>query len=359
MPGNAAKQGRGKGTRVLGWLQKLMGREDDTLAASLYDAVIDGARQPHWYEAGGVPDTIDGRFDMVAAILSLVLLRLESEPRANAASIRLTERFVTDMDAQLREQGVGDIGVGKHIGKMMGMLGGRLGAYRDGLAAGDLQVALERNLYRGRAAGRCGAGVYAGGVVRAARGTGRDSGRGADRRTFAVSAPEFSRPERIDTIGAGEREVTIIADATERAALAVRFGLMAVDRLEAVFRVKRDAAGIVARGRVSAAVVQACSVTDDPLPVTVAEDVALRFFTEREAAAEDEVELDLEALDTMPYDGSAIDLGEAAAETMALALDPFPRGPNAAAALREAGVISEEEAKPAGALAGLKGLLGG
>ncbi|MBN9990995.1 hypothetical protein JND45_16805, partial [Listeria monocytogenes] len=62
-------------------------------------------------------------------------------------------------------------------------------------------------------------------------------------------------------------------------------------------------------------------------------------------------------LDTMPYDGAAIDLGEAAAETMALALDPFPRGPNAAAALRAAGVISEEEAKPAGALAGLKGLL--
>ena len=173
-----------------------------------------------------------------------------------------------------------------------------------------------------------------------------------------MSAPEFSRIERIDTIGAGARSITITATEAERAALAVRFGLIAVDRLEATFAVQRDASGIIARGRVTAAVVQGCSVTDDPLPMTVSEDVALRFVTEREAAAEEEVELDTDALDTMAYDGNGIDLGEAAAETMALALDPFPRGPNAAAALRAAGVISEEEAKPAGALAGLKSLLG-
>ena len=172
-----------------------------------------------------------------------------------------------------------------------------------------------------------------------------------------MTTPEFSRLERIDTIGEGARSVSITADATERAALAERFGLLAVDRLEATFRVQRDAAGVVARGEVRASVVQACSVTEEPLPVTVSEDVALRFVTEQEATAEEEIELDLDALDTMPYDGAAIDLGEAAAETMALALDPFPRGPNAAAALRAAGGISEEEAKPAGALAGLKGLL--
>ena len=172
-----------------------------------------------------------------------------------------------------------------------------------------------------------------------------------------MTTPEFSRLERIDTIGEGARSVSITADATERAALAERFGLLAVDRLEATFRVQRDAAGVVARGEVRASVVQACSVTEEPLPVTVSEDVALRFVTEQEAAAEEEIELDLDALDTMPYDGAAIDLGEAAAETMALALDPFPRGPNAAAALRAAGVISEDDAKPAGALAGFKSLL--
>jgi len=97
-------------------------------------------------------------------------------------------------------------------------------------------------------------------------------------------------------------------------------------------------------------------VTDEALPVTVDEPVALRFVAEDKPDA-DEVELDENALDTMGFDGAAIDLGEAAAETMALALDPFPRGPNAAAVLREAGVISEEEAKPPGALAGLKAQL--
>lgn len=174
----------------------------------------------------------------------------------------------------------------------------------------------------------------------------------------AVPAPEFSRIERIDTIGAGARSIAITATESECTALAVRFGLLAVDRLEASFALQRDAAGITARGHVQATVIQACSVTDDPLPVTVSEEVALRFVTEQEAAAEEEVELDTDALDTMSYDGNGVDLGEAAAETMALALDPFPRGPNAAAALRAAGVISEEEAKPAGALAGLKSLLG-
>lgn len=170
-----------------------------------------------------------------------------------------------------------------------------------------------------------------------------------------MTAPEFSRLERIDTIGEGERTVAITATEAERLALAKRFDLLSVDRLEARLTVRRDAAGIVARGTVSAAVVQACSVTDDPLPVTVEEPIALRFV-DHEPDSE-EIELDPDALDTMIFDGAAVDLGEAAAETMALSLDPFPRGPNAAAALKAAGVISEEEAKPAGALAGLKAAL--
>lgn len=172
-----------------------------------------------------------------------------------------------------------------------------------------------------------------------------------------MSAPEFSRLERIDTIGEGERVVTIAADEAERSALAARFDLVSLARLEASFRLRRDAAGIVAIGQVGADVVQACSVTDEPLPVSVAETVALRFVGALDAA-EDEIELDADSLDMVPYDGGAIDLGEAAAETMALALDPFPRGPNAAAALKAAGVINEDEARPAGALAGLKALLG-
>ncbi|WP_204310223.1 ubiquinol-cytochrome C chaperone family protein, partial [Enterobacter cloacae] len=66
-------------------------------------------------------------------------------------STHLTEVFIDDMDGQLRQIGIGDIVVGKHVGKMMGMLGGRLGAYREALAAGGFDEALVRNLYRGEA----------------------------------------------------------------------------------------------------------------------------------------------------------------------------------------------------------------
>ena len=118
-------------------------------SAALYAAVVARARQPHWYLAGGVADTVDGRFDMIAAVLALVMLRLEDEAPGIPAATHLAEAFVDDMDPQLREIGIGDLLVGKHVGRMMGMLGGRLGAYREGMAAGDLKPALVRNLYRG------------------------------------------------------------------------------------------------------------------------------------------------------------------------------------------------------------------
>lgn len=149
MPGTAAKQGRRERGEDVGLWQKLFGGQAEDPVQPLYDAIVVHARASHWYEAGAVPDTVDGRFDMVAAVLAFVLLRLEGEPTGAGASAHLAERFVADMDGQLREMGVGDIGVGKHIGKMMAMLGGRLGAYRDGLTSGALGGALVRNVYRG------------------------------------------------------------------------------------------------------------------------------------------------------------------------------------------------------------------
>lgn len=171
-----------------------------------------------------------------------------------------------------------------------------------------------------------------------------------------TSVPEFSRPERIDAIGDAARELHIEAGESERAALVARFGLLSIDRLAATFSLRREAGAIVARGTVSAAVVQACVVTGDPLPVSVDEPVALRFVADDQPDA-DEIELSGDDLDTIGYTGGTIDLGEAAAETMALALDPFPRGPRAEEALRAAGVLKEEEAGPFAALAALKGAL--
>lgn len=165
--------------------------------------------------------------------------------------------------------------------------------------------------------------------------------------------PEFSRLRRLDTIGAGESRVSVEADAAERIALARRFGLIAINALAADYNLRRDATGIIARARLSGAVVQPCSVTGDPVPAKIEEDFAIRFVPEGGDAA-DEVELSADDCDTVFYTGGAIDLGEAAAETLALALDPFPRSPGAEAALRDAGVLSEEETGPFAALAKLK-----
>lgn len=132
---------------MMGFFDRFRAKRGET--AALYAAVVARARQPHWYLDGAVADTVDGRFDMIAAVLALVMLRLEGDPAGIPAATHLSEAFVDDMDPQLREIGIGDLLVGKHVGRMMGMLGGRLGAYRDGLAADDLKPALVRNLYRG------------------------------------------------------------------------------------------------------------------------------------------------------------------------------------------------------------------
>lgn len=132
------------------WLQQLFGYGDDRAAyRPLYQSVVSTARAADWYLSGAVPDTTEGRFEMVTLILSLILMRLEALGQtAQATSAMLAELFVEDMDGQLRESGVGDVGVGKHIGNMMSALGGRLGAYRDALAGNaSLDAALVRNLY--------------------------------------------------------------------------------------------------------------------------------------------------------------------------------------------------------------------
>jgi cytochrome b pre-mRNA-processing protein 3 len=132
------------------FLHRLLGRTDPREALRpLYGAVVAEGRRPHWYVEGAVPDTLDGRFDMIVAILSLALIRLE-HLEARQEAVWLTELFVEDMDGQLRQEGIGDVVVGKHVGRMMSALGGRTGAYRAAVGGGAaLDATLRRNLYRG------------------------------------------------------------------------------------------------------------------------------------------------------------------------------------------------------------------
>ncbi|KQN86838.1 hypothetical protein ASE90_05970 [Sphingomonas sp. Leaf67] len=168
--------------------------------------------------------------------------------------------------------------------------------------------------------------------------------------------PEFHRPVRIDQIGEGEIRQHIAADADERRRLMGRFGLLALDSLEADYSLHRDAGGIVATGRLNAQVAQPCVASGEPVPESVDEPFTLRFLPEGSVDG-GEFELDDEAMDTMFYAGGSIDMGEAAAETLALALDPYPRSPRAEEVLRTAGVLKEEEAGPLSPLGALKDLL--
>lgn len=168
-------------------------------------------------------------------------------------------------------------------------------------------------------------------------------------------APEFSRPVRIDQLGRHADGVTIVANAEERGALARRFGLLALDRLEADYALTEEQGVLFARGRVRAALAQPCVATAAAVPETIDESFTLRFVRDDAPMPEGaELEIDAEDCDTIGYDGAVIDMGEAVAETMALAMAPFPRAADAEDVLRQAGVLNEEQASPFAALLALK-----
>jgi cytochrome b pre-mRNA-processing protein 3 len=151
----------------LTFLARLFGdRRERQAMAPLYRAVVEAARDPAWYREGQVPDTLEGRFDMVAAVLALLLLRLEREGEAaRRESVLLTELFIDDMDGTLRQIGIGDFVVGKHVGRLMAALGGRLGAFRDAFAgAAELEPAVRRNIFRDAPADEEGVTFVSGGL---------------------------------------------------------------------------------------------------------------------------------------------------------------------------------------------------
>ena len=134
----------------MGLFDRLLGRKaTETDTAPLWHRVVEIAREPQWYAKGGVADTIPGRFDCISMVLALVLIRMERDEGLRPLTGRLTEHFVDDMDGQLRQNGIGDLVVGKHVGKLVSALGGRIDAYRAALAGpddADLIEAVSRNI---------------------------------------------------------------------------------------------------------------------------------------------------------------------------------------------------------------------
>ena len=100
-------------------------------AGALYDAVVAEARRPAWYREGGVADTMDGRFAVLSSLAALAILRLEDgDEDAVRHSVALTESFISDMDAQMREVGFGDPSIGKQVRFMVGALASRVDWWR-------------------------------------------------------------------------------------------------------------------------------------------------------------------------------------------------------------------------------------
>jgi uncharacterized metal-binding protein YceD (DUF177 family) len=164
----------------------------------------------------------------------------------------------------------------------------------------------------------------------------------------------FAHQLRLDQIRDGER-LDLVADDAERTDIAKRLGLLSLDRVEAHATLGRTGATVRAEGRLVAVLDQSCVVTGDPVAAHVDEPFAILFMPEPPpGAADDEIELGESDCDVVFYDGAMIDLGTAIADTLALSIDPYPRSASAQAALKEAGVLTEEQASPFAVLAKLK-----
>ena len=130
-----------------GLFARLTERHDGGRA--LFGALVRISREPRWYLEGDVPDTIDGRFRVLATVLALAMVRLESGGKAaRNESVALTERFVEAMDTEHRQLGIGDPTLGKTVRKLVGSLAKRVELWRGVIAGGDWALALRESLYR-------------------------------------------------------------------------------------------------------------------------------------------------------------------------------------------------------------------
>ena len=137
--------------------------------------------------------------------------------------------------------------------------------------------------------------------------------------------PEVSRPLALDRVGPAGVTILVQADPAELPAVAARLGVPAVQSLRCEFRLRRIGGIIEAQGELAASLTQQCVVSLDDFDSTIREQFVVHFVP---AGTEDE-DPEPDAPDQIPFEGSMIDIGEAAVEQLALALDPYPRRPDA------------------------------
>lgn len=167
------------------------------------------------------------------------------------------------------------------------------------------------------------------------------------------ATPEFSR--MIDLRSIPARAVVLEPDEAERRRLAGRFAISAIRAMRAEVELEPQGAVVTATGRLTASIVQPCAISGEDFPVEIDEPFYVRFVPARhDHKPDEEIELEAEDLDEVEYDGTAFDLGEAAAQTLGLAIDPFATGPDADAARKEHKLDGNAASGPFAALAALK-----
>ena len=178
---------------------------------------------------------------------------------------------------------------------------------------------------------------------------------------MSPSENEFSHSVKLDEIGAGTSLYALVADQAARMGLTTRFDLLSLDSLEADIALIRNGNIIRATGQMRASLSQACIASGEAVASAFNEPITINFTPEPRADTVVEIELKAEDCDSVFHDGKAIDLGEAVAQSLALALNPYPRSAGAEMKLKAAGVKREDEVvavlSPFSALAALKNTL--
>jgi len=330
-------------------LKRFLPSPKDRTIRDLYGAIVAQARSLAFYTSYGVPDTVHGRFDLIVLHLVLLLARLDREA-ASARGIgqKLFDLFCRDLDANLREMGVGDLAVPKRMQHFGEAFYGRQAAYLAALGSPDgraLEKALARNIFNGaNGDGPRRLARYARVLLREFEVHERSAllrGAVAFPKPEAVVMPEpksrdFAAPWRVpvtvEEVAESGQHFDLIADAPLRAAVAKVVGLRDLPRFEASFDVtRRGSGGLHVAGSISATVDQNCVVTLEPLANEVKESIDLIFEPPEllpktaenpEGQRHGVVWNNPEAL----IEG-VVDLGALAIEFLILGLDPYPRKP--------------------------------
>ena len=316
----------------------------------LYGAIVARSRCAAFYTGYGVADTMEGRFELIVLHIVVLLARLDRlGPSARDNGQKLFDLFCRDLDANLREMGVGDLAVPKRMRQFGEAFYGRQAAYRTALAAPGVR-ALEKALARNIFGGMNGDGPRR--LARYVRAMARRfeaddpltllGGTIALPDLEAIPMPQSKSPDAaapwhvpvvVEDIAETGQHFDLVADAPVRAAVAKVAGLRDLPRFEANFDViRRGASGLHVVGSISATVGQNCVVTLEPLANEVKETIDLAFEPAQPVAETADTEGQQQGVkwdDPEPLVGGVVDLGALATEFLILGLDPYPRKPGA------------------------------